>query len=183
MDKRVLGIVAIAHSPTPSEDSHSASVKKRESLLKKKARIRQELIKAGMTPYGLKKFNSRYLPSLIKSGEHIHGVVYGRYAEGPGLLSWADRMIVATDHRIISFNHKPSYTDDDEITYDVVNGVDSSTAGFFSAITLDTRIGKVTIRFVNRRCATIFMNYVEKRRLDFFRTRTHPNSPPMEEED
>ncbi len=180
MDKHVLGIVAIAHTPDQSSDSQPAPVKSGESkgqetFLQKKKRIRKELIKAGMTAYGLRKFNTHYLPSLIRNDEHIHGVVYGRYIEGAGFLSWADHMMIATEHRIVSFNHKPGYTDDDIITYDVVNGVDSSTAGFFTAITLDTRVGKVGLRFVNKRCAKIFVGYVEKRRLEFFRTRTTPH--------
>jgi len=167
-----LGVIAITHVNDHDEESISPA-KHGESFAARKKRVRQELIAAGMTPYGLSKFNTRYLTSIIKEGEHIHGVVYGRHVEGPGFLSWVDRMIVATDHRIISFNHKPGYTDDDEITYDVVNGVDSSNAWPFTAVTLDTRIGKVTLRFVRNRCAAIFIEYVERRRVEFFKTRTH----------
>jgi hypothetical protein len=162
MGKRDLGITAVAHSG----DTESPSEKNR--------RIRQELTKAGMSFYGLSKFNTRYLPSIIKDDEHIHGVVYGRHVEGSGFLNWVDRMMVATDHRIISFNHKPGYTDDDVFTYDVVNGVDATAAGPFRAVTLDTRTGKVTIRFVNKRCAEKFIKYVAERRMTFFKTRTQP---------
>ena len=168
-----LGNIAISHSGNAAATGKDRSGKTGETFLKRKQRLRQELTKAGMTSYGLSKFNTRYLPSIIKEGEHIHGVVYGRYIEGPGFLSWVDRMMVATDHRIIAFNHKPGYTDDDEFTYDVVNGVDSSIAGPFTAITLDTRTGPVKLRFVNRRCAEIFIQYVERRRVEFFKTRTH----------
>lgn len=136
-------------------------------------RIRQELVKAGMTTYGFRKFNARYLPSIIHEGEHVHGVIYGRHSEGPGLLSWVDRMIVATDQRVVSFNHKPGYTDKEEFTYDILNGVYSSSAGPFCAVTLDTRTGVFTVRFVNKRCAEIFIDYVTNRRLKFFKTRTH----------
>ena len=156
-----MGRTAVAHSG----DS--------ESLTEKRKRIKQELVKAGMSSYGLSKFNTRYLPSIIKDGEHIHGVVYGRHIEGPGFLNWVDRMMVATDHRIISFNHKPGYTDNDVFAYDVVNGVDATAAGPFRAVTLDTRTGKVTLRFVNKLCAEIFIRYVAQRRMTFFKTRTY----------
>lgn len=133
----------------------------------KKGLVRIELIKAGMTAYGLRKFNSRYLPSILHDQEHVKAVIYGRYGEGPGLLQWADRMVVATDRRIISLNHKPGYTDEDEFTYDVVDGVDALTAGPFTAVTLNTKVSHFTLRFVNRRCADKFVHYVEKRRAEF----------------
>lgn len=161
MGKQDLGITAVAHAG----DS--------ESPAGKKARIRAELIKAGMTPYGFRKFNTKYIPSFIKEGEHIHAVIYGRLVEGPGLLSWVDRMMVATDQRIVSFNHKPGYTDFDVFTYDVVNGVYATEAGPFRAVMLDTRTGKVIVRFVNKRCSTIFIKYVAERRMTFFKARTH----------
>lgn len=169
MDKRDLGITAVSHSTGPSD---SESDGRKETPAKKKERIREELIKAGMTPYGLSKFNTRFLPTLIKDGERIHAVVYGRHIEGPGFLNWVDRMMVATNHRVISFNHKPGYTDHDVFTYDVVNGVDASVAGPFRAVTLDTRTGKVTLRFVNKRCSDTFIKYVLNRRMEFFRIRT-----------
>lgn len=165
MSKQDVGITAVAHAG----DS--------ESLVEKKKRVRQELVKAGMTPYGLRKFNTRYIPSFIKDGEHIHGVVYGRHVEGAGFLSWIDRMMIATDHRIVSFNHKPGYTDFDVFTYDVVNGVYATEAGPFRAVMLDTRTGKVVIRFVNKRCSTIFIRYVAERRMTFFKTRTAQHEP------
>jgi hypothetical protein len=182
MDKRDLGVTALAHSADSAKAGGTAHSKDKESFIHKRSRLRQELVKAGMTAYGLSKFNTRHLPSIIRDGEHVHGVIYGRHIEGPGFLGWMDRMIVATDHRVISFNHKPGYTDDDIFTYDVINGVDASTAGPFTAVTLETRSGKVTIRFVNKRCAEIFIKYIAKRRLEFFRTRT-PRDLPKEETD
>lgn len=139
-----------------------------ESRKTKSKRIRQELIEAGMTDYGLGKFNTHYLPTIIHDLEHIQGVVYGRYREGSGLLNWVDRMVVATDRRVISFNHKPAYTDIDEFTYDMIDGIDASTAGPFTAVTLNTKISHFTVRFVNKRCADIFVHYIEKTRLEYF---------------
>jgi len=140
----------------------------KEPLEDKTFRCRQELIIAGMTRYGLLKFNTRFLPSIIHDFEHIMGVVYGRYAEGSGFLSWTDRMLIATDRRIISLNHKPGYTDIDEFTYDVVDGVESLTAGPFSSVKLNTKIAELNIRFTNRQCAEHFVHYIEKRRVEYY---------------
>lgn len=175
-----LGIVAVTHLTEPRIKREGTAKREKMSLDAKKKRIRHELLKAGMPSYRLAKFNMHYLPKIIKDDEHIHGIVYGRHSEGSGLLNWVDRAIVATDHRVISFNHKPGYTDNDQFTYDVINGVDASTAGPFTAITLDTRLGPVTVRFVRKKCAEIFIQYVKKRRLAFFKTRTTRELQPGE---
>ena len=164
-DLRGLGILALMHTMLePPEEI--TNVKDKDEPILKGDRIKQELIKAGMTPYGLRKFNTRYLPNIIQNDEFINGVVYGRIKEGSGLLNFVDRMIVATNLRVISFNHKPGYNDITEFTYDVIGGVDSSTAWLFTAVTIDTKVGNITMRFANRHCADIFVNYVERRRLE-----------------
>lgn len=78
-------------------------------------RVKAELIKAGVTTYGLMKAESRHLPEHVHEDEHIGGVVYGRYEGGSG-------MIVATDKRVLFLDYKPFYKSTDEIHYDVVSG-------------------------------------------------------------
>jgi hypothetical protein len=150
------------NNPTPKAD------KAAETMEEKTFRCRIELIEAGMSKYGLRKFNTHYLPKLIQDGEHIEAVVYGRYAEGPGFLSWTDRMIVATNRRVISVNHKPGYTDFDEFTYDVINGVETTSAGFFTGVSLTTKIHELRVRFVNKKCARKFVHFIEKRRIEYY---------------
>ena len=130
-------------------------------------RIKDELSSVGVTWYGRHKFNTHFIPKLIHEYEHIKGVIYGRFREDGGFLSMADHMLVATDLRIISFNHKPGYTDIDEFTYDAVIGVDYTTAGPFSSVTLQTRLRDFTLRFVNPTCAKIFITYLEARRFEY----------------
>lgn len=154
----------------------------REPLEQKKNRVRRELIAAGMTAYGLRKFNTRYLPRLLADNEHVKGVIYGRFSERPGLLSYVDRMVVATDQRVISLNHKPGYTDVDEFTYDTIDGVEESIVLSFSAVTLNTKVAHFTIRFANKRCAAQFVRYVEQRRLDYFTSKA-PSPPPPAADD
>lgn len=129
-------------------------------------RIRRELKAAGVTTFGRLKFASRFLPQVLHQDEHIKGVVYGRYTEGTGLLRWAEGMLIATDCRVIFLDRKPGFEAMDELTYDVVSGVQKSYAWPFASVTLHTRIGNYSLRFANKRCIDTFMHYVEKRRLE-----------------
>lgn len=124
-------------------------------------RIYDELLAAGVSRFGMKKFAARYLPKVIHKDEHIKGVVYGRYRDKSGVLSLNAGMLVATNKRIIFLDHKPGYTATDEIAYNVVAGI-SLTKAIFSAVTLRTRLGDYTIRFTNPKSAEIFAKYVER---------------------
>lgn len=130
-----------------------------------KQRINKELKAVGVTWYGMLKFAIRYMPKIIHEDEHIKGVVYGRYRDKSGGSNWNEGMLIATDLRVIFLDHKPGFTKIDEITYDVVSGISITTA-IFSAVTLRTRLGDYMIRFANERCAEIFVEYVEERRLE-----------------
>jgi Pyridoxamine 5'-phosphate oxidase/Bacterial PH domain len=128
-------------------------------------RVKQELRAAGVTRFGSIKFAAKYLYRVIHPDEHVKGVVYGRYGEG-GILSLSEGMLIATDRRVIFLDYKPGYTNLEEITYEVVSGIKRFSAGFFSGITLHTRIGDYSLRFVNDTCANTFAGYIEGRRLE-----------------
>jgi general stress protein 26 len=119
-------------------------------------RVKSELKVAGMTWYGLMKLATDHLPELIHHNEHIEGVVYGRLE---GKLDSV--MLVATDKRVLFVDYKPFYKNSDEITYEVVAGVKMTTIGPFAGVVLHTRVQEYALRFVNIRCATIFVNYIE----------------------
>src|ERR1017187_2658411 len=112
------------------------------ALTKHQARIKDELIKVGVSSYGLSKMSSHYLPQIIHEDEHIKGCVYGRGIHGRAML-------VATDKRVIYLDRKPMYTSTDELTYDVVGGVRRETQALFSAVELHTRLGNYSLRYVN----------------------------------
>ena len=128
-------------------------------------RINSELASAGVTSYGFRKFAVHYLPKLIHKDEHIGGIVYGRYTDKRGSTKWNEGMLVATNLRIIFLNHKPGFTETDEISYKAVSGINVTTA-IFSAVTLHTRLGDYQMRFVNAKCGGIFVRYVEQRQLE-----------------
>lgn len=92
--------------------------------------------------------------------------MYGRYAAGTGLMKWTEGMLIATDRRVIFLDRKPGFEAMDELTYDVVSGVQKSYAWPFASLTLHTRIGNYTLRFANQKCIDVSMHYVEKRRLE-----------------
>lgn len=122
-------------------------------------RVRAELVKAGMTSYGLLKGETRHLPELIHEDEHIFGVVYGRYSGGSG-------MIVATDKRLLFLDYKPFYRSTDEIKYDVISGVSVNKQDGTAGVVLHTRLGDYKLRFVNLKCAAHFTNYIEKKAVE-----------------
>ncbi|HMS31963.1 MAG TPA: pyridoxamine 5'-phosphate oxidase family protein [Candidatus Saccharibacteria bacterium] len=127
-------------------------------------RIKRELTKAGMTSYGQLKMSTRYLPELIHSKESILGVVYGRSSRGNGML-------VATDKRIIYVERRPFFSSTDEIGYNSINGV-RRTAALFSTVSLHSRQGDYTLKYVNPECARKFdevvESYIEKAQNDTY---------------
>lgn len=122
-------------------------------------RVRKELKAAGVGPIGIITPESRHLAKILHDDEHIGGAVYGLY---PGGLAW----LVATSHRIMFMDHKPFYTTTDEMTYDIIVGVQSTRAGPFEAIILRTRVNNYMIRFANPKGVRIFIDFIEARRLE-----------------
>jgi general stress protein 26 len=119
-------------------------------------RIRQELLEAGITKYGLKKMSTRYLPNVINEDEHIGGVVYGRCEN-------ALAMLVATDRRVVYVGRRPLYSTVDEVNYSVVSGIKMSTSGLVATVTLHTRVKDYVMKYANLRCARMFVNFIDQK--------------------
>lgn len=137
-----------------------------------RTRVLNELKEAGVTPYGKSKLESDYLPNVIHADEHIMGVAYGRNIKekNPSFLKtifFSDSsMLIATNLRVIYLDRKPMFSLSDELTYDIVSGVSYGEEWPFATLTLHTRIGDYTLRYVNKKSAHKFVAYVEKRRLE-----------------
>jgi hypothetical protein len=129
-------------------------------------RIKEELRAVGVTAYGLRKFATRYVHKIIHPEEHIKGVVYGRHATGESMLLLPGAMLIATEDRVVFLDHKPGFTNTKVIAYEVIAGIEHTTAGMFTTVCLHTRFGAYKISFVNSRCAQIFMRYIETRRME-----------------
>ena len=121
-------------------------------------RIHRELVQAGVTVYGLMKSESRYLPRVIHEDEHIHGVVYGQHHN-------SSAMLVATDRRIIYLDKKPMALFMDEVTYDVISGIEFEIHTFFASVTLHTAVANYDIKYANIHCAEKFTSYIEEQRV------------------
>jgi len=118
----------------------------------------RELAQAGVTTYGLLKAESRYLPRVLHKNEHIRAVIYGQHHSNSAML-------IATDERVIYLDKKPMATFLDEVTYDVVSGIELDIHTFFATVTLHTAVTNYVIRFANIRCADTFVDYIEEQRL------------------
>lgn len=123
-------------------------------------RIRKELQAAGLSRYALGKGESRRLPDLIHSQEHIHAAVMGRRD------MVTNAMLVATDRKIIHIQYSPFFMNTDEITFEVVSGVSLGRQGLANSLTLHTRIGDYNLKLVDSKTAERFIAYIETRRLE-----------------
>lgn len=119
-------------------------------------RIEQELRAAGMSWYGLRLMESRYLPRVIHHNETIKGVTYGWQPGGVVML-------VATDHRIIFLDKKPFFLRDDEVSYDNVRGISYYHAGLASTIVLHTQVQDYIVRTFNKISLQKLIDYIELR--------------------
>lgn len=117
-------------------------------------RIRNELIEAGVTKYGLIKMESRFLHLHIGEDEHIKGIVYGKGKSGSAML-------IATDKRIIYLDQKPFFSISDHIGYEAIAGVELSQTVGFAHVLVHSRAGDYTIRFANIKCARKFVEYID----------------------
>lgn len=154
--------------PTAHHDSRSVAAKPIRPTIyyrsgpeapdRKTKRIRSELIRAGATPYGLLKAESRYLPKVLHDGEHVEAVIYGQHISSSAMLA-------ATDERIIYLDKKPMVEVFDELSYEVISGIEFDIHTFFATIVLHTPVKNYDFKCVNLRCAEKFARHIEKHRL------------------
>jgi general stress protein 26 len=143
----------------------------------KKDSISKELENAGVTHSRIHPFTNNYLPKVINDDEHIHAAVFGRRKESEGFFGFVEGVLVATNQRVIFLDHRPGYTTMDEITYDVISGVNISATIFSSSVTLFTKVLDYKISFVNHAAATQFAKYIEGR-ITKHEDRTLPQKKP-----
>lgn len=125
----------------------------------KAKRVKRELIDAGVSLYGLMKSESRYLHKILHDNETIEAVVYGQHHSNSAML-------VATDERIIYLDRKPMATLFDEVSYEVVSGIEFDIHTLFATVVLHTPVKNYDIRFANLHCAEKFARHIETQRLE-----------------
>jgi hypothetical protein len=139
-----------------------------ESPRDKSKRIKRELLNAGVTLYGLLKSESRHLPKIIHDNEHIEAVVYGQHNS-------SSAMMVATDERIFYLDMKPMAELFDEVSYEVVSGIQFDVHLFFATVVLHTPVRNYDFKNVNLHCADKFARLIEIQRLE----REQPTKDPL----
>lgn len=71
---------------------------------------------------------------------------------------------------MLFIDHRPGYTTMDEVSYDVVSGVNVSTTLFYASVTLFTKVANYRLSFASKQCVQRFADYVESRKLDTEKT-------------
>jgi|GEM_PF-3095955 len=141
-----------------------------ESKEDKTKRIKRELVEAGITLYGLHKSECKILPKVLHPDEHIEAIVYGQHRA-------SSVMLVATNKRIIFVDKKPMALFLDEVSYEVVSGLEFEIHTLFATLILHTPVKNYDIRFANLRCAENFARHIESQRLE----RDESKEKPKEE--
>lgn len=126
----------------------------------RQADLRSTLRQLGADAFDLMLPETHSLATLLHDNEQVQGIVYGRYRQSGDKPSGRGAL-VATDQRIIFLDHKPLFESASEISYEVVSGVSKGTTGWISTVTLNTRMGEITIRTFNQQCAEMFMHAIE----------------------
>lgn len=121
-------------------------------------RVRREMLDAGVTLYGLHKSESRVLPKVLHPDEHVEAVVYGQHHS-------SSVMLVATNERIIFLDKKPMALFLDEVTYEVVSGIEFEIHTLFATLILHTPVKNYDIHMANLHCAENFARHIEAHRL------------------
>ena len=116
----------------------------------------------GAVSYNLLLPETKAIPQVLRPDEKLLGLVYGRYHEERN-NTVSRGVLLATDQRVILLNKKPMYMKHDEISYKVVSGVSYTKVAFMGTVTLHSRIGDISIRTFNQRCARLFVKAIEQK--------------------
>jgi hypothetical protein len=111
----------------------------------------------GAVTYDIKLPETKAMLRTLKPGEEINGVIWGKYSEvivGRGAL-------IVTSERIILINKKPMFSKVDEIAYRVISGVSYTKAGIAGTVTLNTRVGDIQVRTLNKKCVDNFVRAID----------------------
>lgn len=157
-----LSVVEVPTTPQRAEQPAEAPHVFTQTLQQyhqRKLDILEELRQVGMGRVGFMYSEVKMLPQTLHPNEHIRAVVHGRHEGGYAIL-------LATDNRVIFLDKKPMFVKSDELSYDIVGGVNFSRSMLAGSITLHTRIGDYTLKTRNYKAAERFRDYIEERCLE-----------------
>jgi hypothetical protein len=136
----------------------------RERLLSGLLKIHREHIEDRLRVLGADRYDlllpeTHALPLIIRSDEVITGIVYGRYKQSDSSIGRGT--LVATDSRLLLVDRKILSLKCDEIAYTAVTAITYNKVGPAATITLHSRIGDISVRTFNWRCAQNFIADLE----------------------
>lgn len=145
--------------------SSQKTAMKLDQLSHELRRTRSMVINKLLRHLGAARFNimlpeTHALPYLIKDKEEIRGIVYGRYRSQNGFHIGRGALVV-TDNRILLIDKKPFFEKVDELTFKALSGVTYSRAGIAGTVTLHSKIGDISVRTFNHKCAQSFVKAVD----------------------
>jgi hypothetical protein len=89
----------------------------------------------------------------------VEAIIYGQHNS-------SSAMMIATDERLIYLDKKPMVEVFDEVSYEVVSGIEFDIHTFFATVALHTPVKNYYFRFVNLQCAEKFTRHIERHRLE-----------------
>lgn len=114
----------------------------------------------GADGYDLLLPETHHLAQLLREGEVITGVVYGKYIKET--IPYTGRGLLAiTNLRILLLDKKPLFLQFDDISFNMVSGVQYRSTLGIETVILNTRMGDVAMRTINNSCAQRFVQTVE----------------------
>lgn len=122
-------------------------------------RVRLEMQQAGASRNAFRSMEGKYIPHIIHIDEHIQGIVFGYQEVGFAML-------IATDKRVLFLDKKPMFTNQDELTYNVVSGVVYNHSFIGTTVVLHTRVKDFKLFTRNKESVETFVHYIELRCLE-----------------
>lgn len=101
------------------------------------------------------------LSNLLQEGEEIYGSIFGRYRhyleglQGRGAL-------VSTNLRLLLIDHQPTTILYEELRYDLIRGLIYFGGKYRSKLSLQTKIGDISITSYNPSTVDKFVNNIDK---------------------
>jgi hypothetical protein len=116
----------------------------------------------GAVTYDIKLPETKAMLRTLKPGEEINGVIWGKYSRTtPTEVIVGRGALIVTSERIILINKKPMFSKVDEIAYRVISGVSYTKAGIAGTVTLNTRVGDIQVRTLNKKCVDNFVRAID----------------------
>lgn len=98
--------------------------------------------------------------NLLQENENVEAVIFGKYRHFLQDISGRGAL-VATNFRMLLVDRKPMYLRYEEFPYQIISGCELTTTSTTSSLTLETRVGNISIRSWNKHCVSDFCKTID----------------------